>query len=127
MAQATSVKSTGLEFAFESPINLEYSAGFSTRISNNAKLEMELFAPNGEVSETGDGLIEWVYNIGTKDEDVVHIGLSWENRELTDYDGVFDLPPQAMTLLEQAGIQVGEEFQPETVQTEDEKKIFIIE
>lgn len=122
MGQATSVKSTGHKFAFESPINYDHSSGFTARISENAKSEMELFAQNGEVPQTGSGLIEWVYNIGTDDEDVEHIGVSWENGELTDYDGVFDLPPQAITLLEQAGIQVGEDYRPETDLSESKKK-----
>ena len=127
MGLATSVESTGYKFAFESPINLEYSSGYTAQISENAKSEMELFAPGGEVAETGNGLIEWVYNLGTEDEDVEHIGVWWKNRELTDYDGVFDLPTQAITLLEQAGIEVGEDYRSVTDHAEGEKKLFIIE
>ena len=127
MGQAISTKSTGHKFAFESPLNYEHSSGFTARISENAKSEMELFAPNGEIIETGNGLIEWVYNVGTDEEDVEHIGVRWENRELVDYDGVFDLPAQAITLLEQAGIQVGENYRSEPDQIGDEKKLFIVE
>ena len=32
------------------------------------------------------------------------------HRELVDYDGVFELPEQAITLLERNGITVGEDF-----------------
>lgn len=127
MGQAISVKSTGHMFAFESPINYEHSSGFTARISENAKSEMELFAPNGEVAQTGNGVIEWVYNVGTDDEDVEHIGVRWENRELLDYDGVFDLPAQAITLLERAHIQVGDDFRSEMGQVGEEKKPFIID
>ncbi|WP_040007229.1 hypothetical protein [Fibrisoma limi] len=107
------MKSTGHTVAFESPLNFEYSSGFTVPISDLAKSEMELFTPNGELCETEQGLIEWVYNVGTADEDVVHIGVSWEGWALVDYDGVFELPSQAIPLLEKAGVQVGPDFRPE--------------
>lgn len=127
MEIAISVKSTGHTFAFESPINYEHSSGFTSQISENAKSEKELFAINGAISDAGKGVIVWVYNIGTKQEDVEHIGIWWENRKLTDYDGVFALPVQAIILLEQAGIKVGENYRPESDPAAGEKRLFILD
>ena len=49
------------------------------------------------------GYIEWCFGRNTLDEDVVEIGLVFENKELTDYDGVFELPEPAILLLESLG------------------------
>lgn len=110
MEAATCLKETGYKYGFESPVNYEHSSGLVATINQNAKSEMELFAPDGVIAPQGRGLIEWIYCIGTDDEDVEYIGLDWEEGELTGYDGVFDLPAQAIVLLEQAGIMVGKEF-----------------
>ena len=72
---------------------------------------MELFTDDGTITASGSGQIEWIYNVGTKGEDMEHIGVWWKNKSLTDYDGVFDLPKQAIELMRQAGIRVGRDFQ----------------
>lgn len=46
------------------------------------------------------GYIEW--EVPTLDE-VVNIGLWFDGKELTDYDGVFSLPEEAIQLLEENG------------------------
>jgi hypothetical protein len=68
---------------------------------------MELFTDDGKIEPHGSGTIEWV--IG-EDEEIVHIGVWWEKRRLTDYDGVFSLNPYAIKLLRNAGITVGKDF-----------------
>ena len=48
------------------------------------------------------GLIEWTYE--NEDDDVVeHIGLWFDGKTVTDYDGVFELPQEAIHLLEENG------------------------
>lgn len=42
--------------------------------------------------------------------DCVWIGLWFEDQTLTDYDGVFELPKQAIELLEHAGYIISQEF-----------------
>lgn len=68
---------------------------------------MELY----EGEDAGHGSIEW--EIPAIDE-YADIGLTYEmidgKRHLTDYDGVFSLPKEAIELLESAGIVVSEEF-----------------
>ena len=113
METAISLVSSGHKLAFVSPIQYEHSSGFVATLSKNAESEMELFTPGGVIARSDRGLIEWVYNLGTNEEGVEHIGVTWEVGELTDYDGVFDLPEQAITLLGQAGIRVGKDFKTE--------------
>lgn len=67
---------------------------------------MDLFWFDGDI-KNGRGLIEWV--IEALDE-VESIGIWVEDGELTDYDGTMCLPEEAIKLLEQAGITVGEDF-----------------
>ena len=105
------MKTTGQTAAFSSPINKEHSFGLVETISQDAKSTMELFTDDGSITATGSGQIEWVYNVGTKGEDVEHIGLWWQDNSLTDYDGVFELPKQAIQLIRQAGIQVSQDFE----------------
>jgi hypothetical protein len=50
------------------------------------------------------GIIIWNYGKKAADEDETVIGLSFnENGELYDYDGVFELPKEAIQLLELNG------------------------
>ena len=52
-------------------------------------------------------MIEWdVPAIGQ----TLHIGLWFEGKNLSDYDGVFELPKQAVALIRKAGFVVGHEF-----------------
>ena len=55
------------------------------------------------------GCIEWiVYDSKGNDEFVEHIGIWWEERDkkLVDYDGVFDIPREALELLIRMGVNV---------------------
>lgn len=54
------------------------------------------------------GGIEW--NIPALEE-VVYIGLWWDDdKNLTDYDGVFSLADEVIEFLEENGFTVGEDF-----------------
>lgn len=81
-------------FTFFSPINKETSYG-STPLADNVESVMEI-----NISKTGEGYVEW--DIEALDENV-GIGLTFEENELTDYDGVFSLPEQLITFLEKEG------------------------
>jgi len=48
------------------------------------------------------GFIEWSYENDT-DSDVENIGLWFDGKTVTDYDGVFELPQEAIQLLEENG------------------------
>ncbi|VTU31943.1 hypothetical protein H4CHR_02910 [Variovorax sp. PBS-H4] len=61
----------------------------------------------------GDGagyyFIEWdIPDIETTEG--IGIWFNPDTRELTDYDGIFSLPTEAIALLEENGIKVGEEW-----------------
>ncbi len=60
------------------------------------------------VQGAGRGLIEWDVPVL---ESTWHIGVWWdENKNLTDYDGLFSLPVEAIELLEEYGITVGADY-----------------
>jgi hypothetical protein len=81
---------------------LERSFGFESIGAHEST--MELFFHDG----AGHGMIEW--NIPTLDR-TEHIGLFWDNdKNLTDYDGVFSLPPEAITFLEANEFKVSDDF-----------------
>lgn len=63
---------------------------------------MELFMDDNGVPKG----IEWDNPV-----DTVWIGLWFEDRELVDYDGVFELPPQAIKLLRKAGFVIPKYFE----------------
>jgi hypothetical protein len=90
---------------FSSPINLEGSWG-QRNLSECTKSVMELYF----YTDAAQGFIEWE----VPDLDLFeHIGLWFEidrhgKRTLTDYDGVFSLPDQAMDLLEKHGVDCAE-------------------
>jgi len=67
---------------------------------------MTLYWCDGEFPD-GRGEIEW--DIPELDE-TAHIGVWTDNKELTDFDGVFELPHDAVTLLRSCGIIVSDEF-----------------
>jgi hypothetical protein len=53
-------------------------------------------------------LIEWdVPGLETTE----HIGLTFEHKTLTDYDGIMSLPKEAVTFLREQGFIVPEEFE----------------
>jgi len=92
--------------SFEAHMVLEGSWGSRKLGKYSSTMELHLN------SDTGKGFIEWdIPEIETTE----HIGL-WFSRNnyggliLSDYDGVFSLPTQAISMLEEAGVFVDEEF-----------------
>lgn len=90
---------------FESPINMENSFR-AWNVAEKAKSTMELYFYKDSLS----GFIEWDI---PELEMTEGISLGFEldengKRTLVDYDGVFDLPTQAMDLLEQYGVDCAE-------------------
>lgn len=91
-----------LVLAFTSDINLDN--GFTNKHQGVFSSTMELFTDD-------DGLpcmIEWDADI-----DVVHIGLEYSKEDggLVGYDGVFELPSQAIRLIRHAGFIVPVDFE----------------
>jgi hypothetical protein len=80
---------------FESPISIDN--GYANHlIAENAKSEMRLY----NWGDPGHYKIEWdVSELG----EGAHIGIWHEDKRVTDYDGVFELPLQAIQLLEKNG------------------------
>jgi hypothetical protein len=89
---------------FRSPINKENSFT-QWNLSEDAASVMELF-----FNKDDTGFINWECE---ELELFEEIGLTFEfdtngKRTLTDYDGIFELPEQAMDLLEKHGVDVTE-------------------
>ena len=84
---------------FEAELVREYSAVPTVESLGHRRQTMTLYA------EAGRGLIEWEAG---DDGEGAAIGLIFEGRRVTDYDGVFSLPRQAEKLLEAAGYDVRE-------------------
>ena len=82
------------KFTFNSPINRETSYG-STPLADNVESEMEVV-----VNSDGKGWFDWYIEELDEYEEG---GLWFEKNELTDYDGVFSLPEQLITFLEEQG------------------------
>ena len=57
--------------------------------------------------------IIWNYGKESWSEDETVIGIYLENNTLVDYDGIFELPEQAMILLRTNGVVVPEDFYAE--------------
>jgi len=105
---------------FESVIALERSMSATKEILGKANNEMTLY-----ISEDGlTGSIDWEYDL-IQDDDVdsdeselirflydgggsVGIGLWFEGKTVTDYDGVFQIPKQAVEMLEEIGYNCDE-------------------
>ena len=49
------------------------------------------------------GFIEWEYENNDEDDGAEEIGLWFEGNKVTDYDGVFELPTEAIQLLVENG------------------------
>jgi hypothetical protein len=61
--------------------------------------------------KSGNGYIIWNYGKDAADEDETVIGLSFNHKkELEDYDGVYDLPKEAITLIRQNGYDLNEDL-----------------
>ena len=89
--------------AFEAEMTLEGSWG-ERKLGKHAST-MELWECDG----AGRYFIEWDIPSLEKTEEI-GIWFDRDTRELTDYDGVFSLPIQAIALLEEYGIKVGADF-----------------
>lgn len=99
---------------FESNLVLERSITPVLEDLGKAKCSMEFFTSdhdkNNKLDKSGNGDIVWNYEMENGDEDEIGIGIWWENVRITDYDGVFSLPRQAVQLLRKAGLIVGKDF-----------------
>ena len=89
---------------FKSPINLDSSFGCRP-VAKRASSVMELF-----FYKDGSGGIEWTVPHYDLHE---FIGLTFEydvngKKTLTEYDGIFAIPDQAMGLLERNGVDCAE-------------------
>jgi hypothetical protein len=84
---------------FRSPINKENSFG-SWNLSEDTESIIDV-----EVRANGYGWFEWV----VEELDEYEEGsLTFEGDVLTDYDGVFELPEQLLTYLQENGYNVDE-------------------
>jgi len=90
-----------LETSFETEVFVDN--GYSNRSLGKKTSEMELFRD----SNNKPSFIEWIVNGG---EYVEGIGLVFEGKTLVDYDGVFDLPKEAVLLIRKAGFRVPNSF-----------------
>ena len=85
---------------FEAELVREYSAIPAVESLGRRRQRMTLY-----LQDECHGLIEW--DAGEDGEGAV-IGLIFEGRRVVDYDGVFELPMQAVKLLEAAGYDTAE-------------------
>lgn len=102
------------KIAFTAPLNYDGgSSGLAYKLASGIAHTMELHAEFGTAKppRSGRADIEWSWLWPDGEEDCEHIGVWWENGTLVDYDGVFDLPKQAVHLLRRVGIRVGRSFQ----------------
>lgn len=94
-------KNGNLELSFTSNINVDN--GITNTPQGEKLSEMELFLDDDGVPS----MIEWVvYDEEGDTEFVECIGLSFEGKDLVDYDGVFELPIEAAKLIRKAGYRV---------------------
>jgi hypothetical protein len=83
---------------FEAPLG--HDDGYRNSVlADSAIHEMELFLSEDRTT----GTIEWCVQ-----DYVTHIGVWFDGDELSDYDGVYEIPAQALDLLEMAGFNVDE-------------------
>jgi hypothetical protein len=85
---------------FEAELVREYSAVPDVETLGRRRQRMTLY-----LRDEGHGLIEWEAG---EDGEGAAIGLIFEGRRVVDYDGVFELPMQAVKLLEAAGYDPAE-------------------
>jgi hypothetical protein len=85
---------------FESEIYKEHSLSPNLEPLGKAKSTMTLRMSADE----SNGSIEWEVDYDNGDYDCENIGLWFDNQRcLTDYDGVFSMPKEAIELLEECG------------------------
>ena len=79
--------------------------GYTNENIGKHSFTMELFSHDDADKDNGGGYIEW--NIPSL-ETTEHIGVNWESGVLRGYDGVFELPLEAIKLLEHYGLDCSE-------------------
>ena len=91
---------------FKAEIVREYSAIPTPDHLGVADCSMEIFFNDDDTPTC----IEWIieYDDGTTDEE--NIGLWFENRTLTDFDGLFSLPYHARKLIRLNGFRIPRDF-----------------
>ena len=90
-----------LKREFKSNLNLDN--GYKNNQLGEHSYTMELFK-----EDENHYLIEWdIPGLDCTE----HIGIGLQNNRLIDYDGVFELPEQAIKILREAGITVPREFE----------------
>lgn len=97
----TANKKTGnLMLTFNSNINVDNS--YNSKSIGNRISTMELFT-----NDNGTPVfIEWdVVGVDTE-----HIGIWFDGKTLVEYDGIFELPSQAIKLIRKSGYTVPKEF-----------------
>jgi hypothetical protein len=84
---------------FYAPLNID-DGHTNINVHKTTKHEMMFTLTDPEEAH-----IEWVVNDG---EFVEHIGLWFRDKSLVDYDGVFELPEQVITWLNEMGYNTEE-------------------
>lgn len=92
-------------FVLTGKANIGLDNGFTNESLGEHGFTMELFVFDGSTVKSGFGSIEW--DIPSL-EITEHIGVNWEGGFLDGYDGVFELPPEAIELLEHFGLDCAE-------------------
>ncbi len=95
----TITKNGNLMLTFSSVLTLETSMSPMAESFGECLSTMELFTGDENVPT----MIEWYVE---ELDRVEHIGLWFEGRELVDYDGVFELPTEAVKLIRKGGYKV---------------------
>ena len=86
---------------FNSPIGIDN--GYTNNYQGKFKSTMELFLDDNDEPT----MIEWdVPDLETTE----HIGIEYWDGEVQGYDGVFELPTQAILFLERVGFKVSEDL-----------------
>ena len=94
-------KNNNLELISKAELVRETTA--SVNPLGNYEFTMELFTDD----ENTPTLIEWDI---PELEETEHIGLEFDGKRLEDYDGVFDLPYEAIKLIRKSGYVVPKHF-----------------
>ena len=91
---------------FNAEIVREHTHTSAIEELGTANCSMEMFI----AADSADAEIVWLIEYDNGDTDVEHIGLWFENRTLTDFDGLFSLPEQAKKLIRLNGFHVPNDF-----------------
>lgn len=97
-------KNGNLEASFNSSISIDN--GTTNDFQGEMDSTMELFKDDNGVPT----MIEWDVPHIEKTE---QIGLFFDGKSLEDYDGVFELPSQAIKLIRKSGYSVPKHFEEE--------------